>query len=65
MSWLRSFLAFVADFIVGDDPSIAVSVVAGLADTAGTVDLGAPGWLLLPLVVFAVLAASVLRELRR
>ena len=28
MSWVRTFLAFLWDFVVGDDPAIALAVVS-------------------------------------
>jgi hypothetical protein len=63
MSALRSLLAFLYDFIVGDDPLLFVVVAAGVSATA---IIGATGnaWWLLPLVVCAGLSWSIWRVTR-
>ena len=59
---MRAFLRFWYDFIIGDDWTIALGVVAGLAVTAVLAHNGmASAWWLLPLVVAAGLTASVRR----
>jgi len=65
---LRALGAFFWDFIVGDDWTIAVAVVVGVAATALLAHAGLAAWWLLPLVVVGVLVSSILRrqrELRR
>ena len=52
---------FVWDFVVGDDWRVAVGVVAVLGITDLLTRHGADVWWLVPLVVLAALAASVLR----
>jgi hypothetical protein len=61
MRRLRPFLRFLYDFIVGDDPLIAVVIVLGLAVTAVVAGSGAPVWWVMPAAVLAGLTSSVLR----
>ncbi len=61
----RAFLSFLWDFVVGDDPAIALAVVAALALAALVAWRGAAAWWVVPVVVAAVLSWSVLRESRR
>jgi hypothetical protein len=66
MGFLRSFGAFWYDFIVGDDWTVAVGVIAllaicGLLAHAGSTLLA---WLLMPLGVALVLAVSLWRVRR-
>lgn len=65
MTRLRGFFAFLYDFVVGDDPLVAVVVVLGLGATAALARAGAPSWWVLPCLVVAVLAVSVHRATRR
>ena len=65
MSRLRAFLTFLYDFVVGDDPLIAVVVVLALAATAVIADAGVAAWWLLPCAVAASLGVSLLRATRR
>ena len=64
MSHLRAFLAFLYDFVVGDDPVIAIVVVVALGVTALVASAGAAAWWVLPVAVLAVLGASVARAAR-
>ena len=64
MSRLRAFLTFLYDFVVGDDPLIAVVVVLALAATAVIAGAGAAAWWLLPCAVAAALGVSLLRATR-
>lgn len=64
MKRLTSAGRFVYEFVVGDDPIVAVLVVVGLALTAAVADGGAAAWWVLPCVVLAALSASVLRGVR-
>jgi hypothetical protein len=61
MKWLRSFALFWYDFIVGDDWRVAAGVAVTLAATAGLTHSGANAWWLLPVVVAALLGASLRR----
>ena len=59
MRRVRGFFAFLYDFVVGDDPLIAVVVVLALAATAAIAGAGAAAWWVMPAAVVAVLAFSV------
>jgi hypothetical protein len=61
MTRLLAFGRFWYDFVVGDDWRVAVGVVATLAVTAALASTSVPTWLLLPLAVSTILAASVWR----
>ena len=61
MSRLRGFAAFLYDFIIGDDPVIAVVVVLALGVTAVVAASGVAAWWVMPIAVVAVLAVSVQR----
>jgi hypothetical protein len=64
MRRLRGLGAFLSDFVVGDDPLIAVVVVIALGATALLVDAGVAAWWLLPAAVAGVLGLSLLRAAR-
>ena len=64
MSGARSILAFVYDFVVGDDPLIALAIVVALGITAVVAAVGVAAWWILPIAVMAVLAASLARATR-
>jgi hypothetical protein len=61
---IRSFAAFWYDFIVGDDPVVAIGVVAAFALTALLVHRHAPAWWLVPAATAILLAASLVRAAR-
>jgi hypothetical protein len=61
MKSLIRFGQFWYDFIVGDDWTIAVGVIAAVALTAGAAHAGITAWPILPLTVIAGLAWSVFR----
>jgi hypothetical protein len=65
MAWLRRFLAFWYDFVVGDDWRVAVAVVVALAVTFGVSQAGVPSWWILPVAVVLVLPLSVWRVARK
>ena len=65
MSRVRAFAAFLYDFVVGDDPWVAVLVVVGLGATAALAGLGWAAWWLLPIVVLSALTWSLLRAAGR
>jgi hypothetical protein len=62
---LKQFAMFWYDFIVGDDWTIAVAVVAAVAVTAVVAHRGVNAWWLIMAAVAVVLAASVWRVARR
>ena len=64
MRRLRAFGAFLYDFLVGDDPVIALVVVLALGVTAIVASSGAAAWWVLPAAVVAVLTVSLLRATR-
>lgn len=59
MAWARGFASFLYDFVVGDDPAIAVAVVLAL----GLTSLLAAWWVLPPAVI-GVLTWSLVRATR-
>jgi hypothetical protein len=65
MRALKSFGAFWYDFIVGDDPTVAVGVVAALAVTAALAHSDLTAWWVMPATVALLLAATLARAVRR
>ena len=61
MTHLRAFAAFLYDFIVGDDPRIALTIAVAIAATAGLTAAGVNAWWLLPLAALGALARSLAR----
>ena len=64
MSRVRGGLAFVYDFIIGDDWRLAVAVVLGLALAALLAAHGFRAWWVMPLVVMVALSLSLVRARR-
>jgi hypothetical protein len=64
MSRVRSFFFFLYEFVVGDDPSIAVAIVAGLGVTAALASGSVATWWVMPLVVLGALSVSLWRAAR-
>jgi hypothetical protein len=64
MRFVWGFLRFWYDFIVGEDWTVAVAVVAAVAVTYAVAHGGAAAWWILPAAVFGTLGASVLRARR-
>ncbi len=62
---LRAFGSFWADFILGDDWTVALAVGIALLATWGLVAAGIPAWWLLPVVVVAMTTVSLRRSQRR
>lgn len=60
----RAFVAFVHDFVIGDDPLIAIVVVLALGATAVIAGAGVAAWWLLPCAVIGTLAVSIGRASR-
>jgi hypothetical protein len=64
MTRLRAFAAFLYDFVIGDDPLIALAIVVALGITAAAAAAGVAAWWILPPAVIAALAASLARATR-
>jgi membrane protein implicated in regulation of membrane protease activity len=62
---VMAFLRFWYEFVVGDDWSVAVAVIAALALTYATGTTAFPAWPVLPAVVAIVLPLSLWRVARR
>ena len=65
MKHVRAFLAFLYDFIVGDDPLIALTIAAAIAATAALTAAGINAWWFLPPAAVGALALSLSRATRR
>ena len=61
MRYLRNFARFWYDFIVGDDWTVAVGVIAALGVTALLAHNGVRDWWLMPPAVAALLGFSLWR----
>jgi hypothetical protein len=61
LSRLRAFWEFWYDFIIGDDWLVAAAVVVGLLSTYGLSRAGITAWWLTPLLIAALLPASLSR----
>jgi len=64
MSYLKRFLLFWYDFIVGDDWLIALGIVAMVLLSAWLARRGIAAWWLMPLAVVILLTASLWRATR-
>jgi hypothetical protein len=62
---VKAFFAFLYDFVIGDDWRIAAGVVAGLAVTYAVSQAGVPAWWVLPVLLVALLPASLWIATRR
>jgi len=62
---LRAFLAFVYDFVIGDDWRVAAGVAAGLAVTYAVSRTSVPAWWVMPALLVILLPASLWRTTRR
>ena len=62
---VKAFLAFLYDFVVGDDWRIAVGVVIGLAVTWGVSRTTVPAWWVLPVLLVVLLPASLWLAVRK
>jgi len=54
----------VWEFVVGDDPMIALGVAVALGATALIAGAGAPAWWVMPVAVVVLLALSLRRAAR-
>ena len=61
---MRRFLAFWYDFVVGDDPVVAIGVVVALAVTALLARGHITSWWVLPTATLLVLVGSLVRAVR-
>lgn len=61
MTRVRAFFRFLYDFVIGDDPLVAVVVTLALGVTALVVAADVPAWWILPVAVVAILADSLRR----
>ena len=59
--WIRAFVEFWIDFIVGDDWTVAAAVLVGLLASWGLVEAGVPAWWLLPVAALGSTAVSLRR----
>ena len=64
MSYVRPFLSFWWDFVVGDDWRVAAGIGVAIAITWVLVDRGVDAWWLLPVAVPLVLVQSLRRTVR-
>ena len=64
MSYVRRFLSFWWDFVVGDDWRVAAGIGVAIAITWVLVDRGVDAWWLLPVAVPLVLAQSLRHTVR-
>jgi len=64
VSWLTRAAHAAWEFVVGDDPAIALGVVVALGVTAAIASAGAAAWWVMPLAVLALLALSLRRAAR-
>jgi hypothetical protein len=65
MTYLKHFLLFWYDFIVGDDWMIAAGVVGALVVSAALARRDVNAWWVMLVAVVVLLAASLWRETRR
>ncbi|HEX9548826.1 MAG TPA: hypothetical protein VF942_15915 [Acidimicrobiales bacterium] len=66
MRWLRGFVRFWYDFVIGDDWSIAAGVAIAVIATFTLAHAGVgAAWVLLPAIVALGLTVSVWRGARR
>ena len=56
---VKAFLAFLYDFVIGDDWRIAAGVAVGLAATYAVSRTSVPAWWLLPVLLVALLPLSL------
>jgi len=62
---VRAFLAFLYDFVIGDDWRIAAAVVAGLAVTYAVSQTSVPSWWVMPALLVILLPATLCRATRK
>jgi len=62
---VKAFGLFWYDFVVGDDPLVAVLIIAALGGTAALSTQTTASWWALPVVVTVALGATLGRAVRR
>jgi len=65
MRRLRTIGAFLYDFVIGDDWTVAAAVAIGLAITYAVSHTTVPVWWMVPAGVLVVLPLSLWRVIRR
>jgi hypothetical protein len=63
--WIRAFVGFWIGFVVGDDWTVAATVLVALLAAWGLVSAGIPAWWLLPVAALGSTAVSLRRAARR
>jgi hypothetical protein len=63
--WIRAFVGFWIDFILGDDWTAAATVLAALVATWGLERGGVPAWWLLPAAAVGITAFGLRRAAMR
>jgi hypothetical protein len=64
VKYIKGFIAFWYDFIVGDDWRVAAGVVIALGAAAALARGGVPAWWVVPAVVATLLSFSLWRAAR-
>lgn len=62
---VKAVVRFWADFVIGDDWTIAVAICLGLAASWVLARAGAPAWWPLPVAVILVVLVSLRRAIER
>ncbi|HWF34310.1 MAG TPA: hypothetical protein VG295_03035 [Solirubrobacteraceae bacterium] len=65
MTRVKAAALAVWDFVVGDDPLVALGVAVAIAVTALVADSGVAAWWVLPVAVTVLLLDSLRRAARR
>jgi hypothetical protein len=65
MKYIRGFVLFWYDFIVGDDWRVAAGIILAFAGTAGLAALDIAAWWLMPVAALALLSFSLWQATRR
>jgi hypothetical protein len=65
LRWIRAFVDFWVDFVVGDDWTVAATILVALLGTWGLVQAGLAAWWLLPAAALGSTAVSLRRAARR
>jgi hypothetical protein len=63
--WIRAFVGFWIDFVVGDDWTLAATVLVALLATWGLTRADLPAWWLLPAAAVGSTAVSLRRGTER
>ena len=62
--WIRAFVDFWVDFVVGDDWAVAAVVAVALLATWGLHRAGVGAWWLVPIAAIGATAVSIRRAAR-